>query len=115
MSLPLGLWNFNANGFPGELHISAVDGQGNVRGTLQFRNSSVNTLDGVCVWDEGSQKITFMRVIDNAPPSEYQVYTGYLFSTDHRLPNGLKQFAGTFEGFGGSRTVYGWIANYLGL
>ncbi len=111
MALVTGTWTINANGFIGELTIASVDAQGNLTGTV-FGNQILG------FWDEPSQKITFLRVINPADPSTLQIYTGYLFSGGENLnPEGNVPFylTGSFEAFAGTggvahRVLYGWYA-----
>jgi hypothetical protein len=117
VSLPLGFWTINANGFSGSLLINAVDAQGNLSGLLKFfADQPGETLDGVGFWDDTSKKITFMRIIDRAKPSTFQIFTGYLFPDDHTQPAGGQKLAGYFEAFSGTggvaqRVLYGWFAS----
>lgn len=106
-SLPTGDWQFNGNGFEGTLKISAIDGNGNVQGSVMG-----NSITGF--WDEDAQKITFIRIIDSKEPSTLQFHTGYAFSNRE---GGSKFYTltGSFEGFAGTgakaqRTTYGWYA-----
>lgn len=101
MALPKGNWKINGNGWPGLLFLS-VDGSGNVTGTAYE-----NPIQGF--WDEGAQKLMFLRSPNNDPSSS-QIFTGYLFMTDNTYT-----LAGSFQGFAGSggaarRTVWGWLA-----
>jgi|SRR5919108_2789899 hypothetical protein len=109
MSLHIGSWSINANGFEGELKVTAIDAQGNLSGT-GFDNEILG------FWDETSQKITFMRLEDPSNPSTFQIYTGYQFSNPLPDQDGLiHTLAGSFEGFKGTggtaqRSVIGWFA-----
>jgi len=102
---PAGFYAFNGNGSEGSLHIEPVDSQGNLRGTLLG-----NPISGF--WDDAAQKLTFIRVINAADPSTFQVYTGYFFDQDRSTMAG---FFEAFSGSGGSaqRSVYGWFAQIL--
>lgn len=109
VSLPIGDWQFNGNGFEGPLKISAIDVNGNVQGSVMG-----NEITGF--WDEDAQKITFIRIIDSKVPSTLQFHTGYAFSNRDR-ESGIKFYTltGSFEGFAGTgakaqRTTYGWYA-----
>src|SRR6185369_9584985 len=105
MSLPVGAWRIDANGFSGQLNIAGVSAQGDVTGTLHMNSEPVNNLNGVAFWDDTAKKITFMRVINPAQPGTFQIYTGYFFPTDHTKPNGQRQLAGSFEAFSGTGAV----------
>jgi hypothetical protein len=110
-SLPLGTWEVNAGGDRGPLQIVSVSREGELRGTL-FGKTMVG------FWDERSQKVTFVRILNPADPSTVQLYTGYLF----RTPGGLRgvgaatyTLAGSFTALAGTgattvRAVYGWYA-----
>ena len=105
--LPTGTWKINGNSFRGDLVITSVDGSGKLTGTIYGGQSIIG------FWDEASQKITFMRLINPADPSTFQIFTGYLFS--NCATDCLHTLAGSFEAFAGSgataqRTVYGWFA-----
>jgi hypothetical protein len=107
VSLPIGEWQFNGNGFTGMLKISTVDGSGNVQGSVLG-----NSITGF--WDEDAQKITFIRIIDSKDPSTLQFHTGYMFSNGEGAGK-LYTLTGSFEGFSGTgakaqRTTYGWYA-----
>lgn len=104
-SLKLGNWEINGNGFKGALAIKQIDAQGNIVG-----GSTVYDHKLLGFWDEGSRKITFMRVVNAADPASLQIYTGYLMGDNATL-------AGSFVGFGGSgataqRSVFGWFARF---
>jgi hypothetical protein len=119
MALPLGDWRINANGYTGVLHIAAVN-QGNVTGTLTFAGEAPNQLNNVAFWNDTSKEITFIRVINPADPSTFQIYTGFFFPQNHTQPNGPSELAGHFEAFrgtGGSanRSLYGWFASHAAL
>jgi hypothetical protein len=103
MPLPAGQWNVNGNGFTGVLNISTVDGNGNLAATI-YGDQVIG------LWDDVSQRITFVRLPNPSDPSTAQVWNGYLFSNAT-----LHTLAGSFEGFQGSgsiarRTTYGWFA-----
>lgn len=105
-SLIVGDWLIDANGFPGTLRIHSVDSKGNVDAEV-FGNKIVG------FWDEESKTFTFVRIIDEADPSTFQIYTGYLFANPGTA--GSNSLAGSFEAFRGSgatpsRTVFGWLA-----
>ena len=107
VSLPIGEWRFNGNGFEGTLKISTIDVNGNVRGSVLG-----NPIEGF--WNEDAQKITFIRIIDSKNPSTLQPHTGYIFSNGEG-PSKLYTLTGSFEGFAGTgakaqRTTYGWFA-----
>ena len=64
-----------------------------------------------------SQKITFVRVINQDNPSENQIYTGFHFDNERdHLTDRTHTLAGYFEAFQGtgavaSRVLYGWVAS----
>ena len=116
MSLPTGAWNINANGFTGTLHVAGVDGNGNVTGNVHFINEAANDLSGVALWDEAAKKLTFIRKINPADASTFQIYTGYFYATNHTVPAGPASLSGSFEAFRGtggtsSRGLFGWSAH----
>lgn len=107
MANPRGPWHINGNGYSGLLWIEGVDSQGNL-----ISNSSVYGNPIMGFWDEPSQKLTFMRVINPGDPSTFQIYTGYLMTSQ---ADGSLAFAGSFEAFQGTgaiaqRVIYGWYA-----
>ena len=104
-----GIWDINDNGFTGTLNIKAVDAAGNIDKTSVLGNDLIFGF-----WDEPSQKITFMRIIDPAKPDTFQTYTGYFMGFQ---PGAKRQFslAGTFEAFEGTggtaqHSTFGWYA-----
>jgi hypothetical protein len=130
----MGTWQMNANGYRGELVITAVDPQGNLSGTV-FGNPLVG------FWDETAQKIFFVRNTNPADPSKMQVYTGFHFDANQPLfleggtvpppppfppppfpppfpptpPFQFRMLTGSFEAFAGTGGVaswrtYGWMA-----
>jgi hypothetical protein len=117
MALPTGLWQLNGNGFKGDLNIQAVDAQGNLNGTVYGQQI-------LGFWDEGAQKITFMRIINPNDPSTFQIFTGFMYDSNAPLfgeagnppnPQNFKILNGFFEAFGGTgavaqRVLYGWMA-----
>jgi len=110
--LPTGNWNINGNGFRGDLVINSVDSAGRITGTVYNGQTIIG------FWDESSQKITFMRIIEPSDPSTFQIFTGYLF---RNCDTGgcLYTLAGSFEAFAGTgavaqRTLYGWFAQIFG-
>ena len=114
MALTTGIWNINGNGYPGQLNIVSVDSQGKLNGTVYGQ-----PIEGF--WDDISQKIMFMRIIDASKPSTLQIYTGYLFKTPVRPRAGQNityTLTGFFEAFAGTgavaqRTLYGWYASVV--
>jgi|GEM_PF-3059399 FlaG/FlaF family flagellin (archaellin) len=107
VSLPIGEWEINGNGYKGTLKILAIDRNGNVQGSV-FDNPITG------FWDEDAQKIAFIRIIDSKDPSTLQFHTGYMFSTKEGAGK-LYTLTGSFEGFSGTgakaqRTTYGWYA-----
>jgi hypothetical protein len=70
MFLPSEDWTINANGWIGTLHVAGVDPQGNVTGSLTFAGEAPNQLNNIAFWDEASKKISFIRAIDPAGPSQ---------------------------------------------
>jgi hypothetical protein len=104
-----GPWDINGNGFAGLLWIEGVDAQGNLLGSSTVYGQPI-----IGFWDDNSQKITFLRIINAADPSTLQIYTGYLMQSQN---DGSLSFAGSFEAFKGTgayaqRVVYGWYALY---
>lgn len=110
MPSPLGTWNLQGDWLDGTLIIDSLDVNGN------FTNV---TLDGeklIGLWDDASQKLTFLRT--NSPiPVTFEnltrliVFTGYLLSDEA----GNLAFAGTYQSFQGSgatsqRSIFGWYA-----
>jgi hypothetical protein len=116
ISLREGHWRIKANGFQGDLNIASVDNQGRLSGTLTMQNEPTDQIVGF--WDERSEKIIFMRILNPSDPSAGQIYTGHLFC----IPIGCSStgqntltLAGSFEALatgGGSaeRSVFGWYA-----
>jgi|SRR5580765_4044175 len=107
MTNPRGPWNINGNGFPGLLWIEGFDVAGNLLPSSTVYGQSIFGF-----WDDRSGKLTFMRLIDPAVPSSFQIYTGYLMEPQ---PNASLAFAGSFEAFAGTgavaeRVIYGWYA-----
>jgi hypothetical protein len=106
--MPRGDWNINANKHKGVLRINSVDAQGNLDATLFDKRV-------IGFWDDGANKITFMRLsLDDAhtDPSTYQIYTGFL------IEDSLPVLTGYFESFSGSggtarRSQYGWFASLI--
>jgi hypothetical protein len=110
-ALPLGPWQLNANGKLGQLTLTVVTTQGQLRGTI----------DGEAVWgvwDEAAQQITFTRLRNPADPSTVQLFTGYLLKHAGG-PQGVGTvtytLAGSFTavaepGATAHRTAYGWYA-----
>src|SRR5262245_51299846 len=110
MALPTGTWTINGNGYTGQLSIQSVDAQGNLTGAV-FGQKIVG------FWDEASQRISFIRVIDAGRPDRQQVYTGYLFPMAQGTPAAGEVLAGSFEAFQGTganarHSVFGWFAQH---
>ena len=105
--LPAGDWTVNANGSHGVLHISGVDGVGNILpGSTIFGNQIVG------FYDPTSARISFIRVLADFPAAE-QVYNRYLFKDT--LNPLLMVLAGQFAAYQGGggvaqRIDYGWFA-----
>jgi hypothetical protein len=104
-------WQFNGNGFPGELRIDNIDDSGKVTGTLVDQDGGRSKpVQGT--WAEDSRQLVFSRTLDNG---ENQVFTGSLF--DFFVPDGFPGYvlAGTFVSapFEGGRPGFGWYANRL--
>ena len=109
MAAPIGTWDININGFWGLLSIQAIDPQGNL-GRSSVVSDHSDPIIGF--WDEVSQKITFMRLINQNDSSTFQIFTGYLIVTQ---ADGSLALAGSFEAFQGTgataqRVIYGWYA-----
>jgi hypothetical protein len=118
MALRIGDWRINANGFGGILRINGVDAAGNVTGNVHFDGEAVNDFGGVAFWDDTSKKFTFIRKINPADASTFQIYTGYLYATNHTVPAGPVDLSGSFEAFRGTggtanRVLYGWNAHHV--
>jgi hypothetical protein len=108
LNLPLGDWTVDADGFHGVLHISGVDGVGNIQpGSTIFGNPIVG------FYDPTSARISFIRVLA-ANPTSQQVYNGYLFrDTSNPFLFGLAGEFAAYQGGGGvaQRIDYGWFAS----
>ncbi len=105
-SLVVGDWSIDANGFTGTLRIHSVDSKANVNAEV-FENKTSG------FWDEESKTLVFVRIIEPADPSTFQVFTGYLFANPGTA--GSFSLSGSFEAFKGtgataSRSVFGWFA-----
>jgi hypothetical protein len=115
MTLPLGDWDIDGNGFRGTLTINGVDGAGNLDASVVFESPQVQQVIGF--WDEPSQKITFVRVINQNDPSSNQIYTGFRFDNERdHLTDRTHTLTGYFEAFQGTgavaaRVLYGWVAS----
>jgi hypothetical protein len=113
-SILQGTWKIVNNGFPGDL-VLRVDSNGRVSGTVYGQE-----IFGF--WDEDAKKIIFVRIINRADPTSYQIFTGFLFTPAYRLNTGQSgevawMLAGYFEAFSGSgataqRILYGWHAKH---
>jgi hypothetical protein len=120
MALEKGNWFINANGSVGQLQITNVDNNGNLRG-------NVFGFDILGFWDDPLQKIMFIG-IQPAPirgfPDTTLIFTGYQFrgsieSGSRGVPTAYT-LAGSFEalpmGENASlrrpqrRLLYGWVA-----
>jgi len=106
LSLPVGDWQVNANGFQGILHITGVNIPGDILpGSTIFGNSIVG------FYDATSARINFIRFTGN--PRAPQIYNGYLFRS---IANpSLWELTGEFSAYKGSggvaqRIDYGWVA-----
>lgn len=114
MTLPLGNWDIDGNGFRGTLTINGVDAAGNLNASIVFESPEAQQAIGF--WDEASQKITFVRVINQDDPSANQIYTGFRFDNERdHLTDRTHTLTGYFEAFQGtgavaSRVLYGWVA-----
>jgi hypothetical protein len=108
---PGGSYQFNGNGYPGELFISNVNGM--ISGTVYGERI-------IGFWDETTHKIIFMRMTNEANPYTFQVYKGFMFKVSERNPSTgvvfcYSVFTGEFltpGGGGGSpqRNEFGWLA-----
>ena len=111
MPSPLGTWNLQGDWLDGTLIIDSLDANGN------FTNVTLDGEQLIGLWDDTSQKITFLRT--NSPiPVTFEnlnrliVFTGYLLSDE----GGNLTFAGTYQSFQGSgatagRSTFGWYAS----
>lgn len=109
-SLPLGLWQINGNGFPGQLRIDSLDTQGAVRGA--FIDSDMGTPRNLPLvnasWNHDARRLTFTRALPNG---ENQTFTGFLF--DNPTGASTRTIAGTFTGDrfeDPNRPAFGWFA-----
>ena len=97
MPLQTGTWKLNASGVITQFVISGVDGLGNVTGTA----ISGGPVTGI--WDDAAQRLMF---INQLSMGVFQVYTGFLFKDQLRMPGvaGSVVFTlvGTFQQFGGN-------------
>jgi len=104
LSLPVGDWQVNANGFQGILHIT-LNGGDIVPGSTIFGNPIVG------FYDATSARINFIMFTGN--PKAPQIYNGYLFRS---IANpSLWELTGEFSAYKGSggvaqRIDYGWVA-----
>jgi hypothetical protein len=102
----LGDWVINANGYIGNLNISSVDVNGNLRGIY-------NSLPIFGYYDGISKKIIFMLIVSYYDLTRNQIYTGYLFTGPY-TPKLV--MAGSYECFypslGGPfhNNIFGWTA-----
>lgn len=111
MSLLSGNWDIDGNGSRGTLTIDGVDAAGNLNTSVVFESSGVQQVIGF--WDEPSQRITFVRIINPDDPSVSRIYTGlrfdngrgYLTDRTHTLAGYFETLQGT--GAGASRVLYG--------
>jgi hypothetical protein len=111
MPLPTGEWTGSSNGNQAQLTIVAVDADGRLRGEL-FIAAVGPPFEVQGFWDEGSQKLTFITVSEDA-------YTGFLFQDQFRMPgltgSVVYTLSGYFESFStgegsADRPVFGWYA-----
>jgi hypothetical protein len=76
MSLPIGNWEINANGYEGTLAITNVDVQGKVTGSLQL--GSTHNIAGT--WDQTNNKLTFSyQAAAKGNTVSVVSYVGYFF------------------------------------
>lgn len=111
--LQTGRWDFNGNGFKGDLNIGSLDGQGNFTGNLVIPNEANTVVIGH--YDEISQRIRFQRITHPGDPDPkwIQLYTGYSF-TDV-VPSGATYYlAGNFVAMASpsQRDTAGWFATF---
>jgi hypothetical protein len=106
ITLPLGNWSVNANGFHGTLFISGIDAAGNIApGSTIYGNPIVG------FYDSTSGRISFIR---GSTAINEQVYNGYIYRD---IPNPSLYFlAGDFAAYQGGggvalRINYGWYAS----
>lgn len=107
-------WQFNGNGFRGELFIDSLDAQGNLEGRAAIDDPRVDRIVGF--WDEDAQRLTFQRIINPADPTSIQIYTGFLWRAREPSTDEFFTLAGSFIAFRGAggdarRSVYGWTAS----
>lgn len=105
--LTLGTWTIVGNGSFSTLVITAVDGAGNLSGT-------VYGVPLVGFYDSDARKITFIRNT-TGQVNGMQVYTGYAFEIPGGVPGTTQHvLAGSFEAFQGTdgtaqRSVFAWV------
>ena len=75
---PGGPYQFNGNGYPGELFISNVNGS--ITGTVYGDRI-------IGFWDDNAHKIIFIRMSNVANPYTFQVYKGFMFEVTERNPS----------------------------
>ena len=114
MSPLSGNWDIDGNGSRSTLTTDGVDAVGNLSASVVFESSGAQQVIGF--WDEPSQRITFVRVINPDDPSVNQIYSGLRFGNGRgHLTDRTHTFAGYFETLQGtgavaSRVLYGWVA-----
>ncbi len=98
----VGTWSINANGSQGHLQVEAVDGEGNLTGSVFGQ-----PITGF--WDDVAKSITFVRIASIGDASANQIYTGYLIDKPSTVLVGSFQ---AFKGTGGAtrRALFGWFA-----
>jgi hypothetical protein len=108
ISLPVGDWSVNADGYHGTLHISGIDVAGNIQaGSTIYGNPIVG------FYDSTAGRISFIRPLGSTAIYD-QVYNGYLYRD---IPNPSLYFlAGDFAAYKGGggvtqRINYGWYAS----
>jgi len=120
MTAPQGHWRIVAEGYQGDLNLTA-DPLGNITGTVKIDAPNVEQIHGF--WDEAEQRLFFQRPVQNAG-GKPQNYTGFLFEAGSPLfqdgtygppahPT-FRMLAGSFDSYdiggSGARPLFGWIA-----
>jgi hypothetical protein len=107
-------WNVNGNGSKGKLHISGVDGIGNI-----LPGSTIYGQPIFGFYDFTSARINFIRVLGPLVPytlfnpTQQQVFNGYLFADPTTATWYLAGDFTAYQGSGGAaqRITYGWFAS----
>lgn len=79
MSLKLGTWKLNANGFETTLDINSVNESGAVQGTMGSWTGGA-PLNFIGIWDDTERSISFFPSLPAPSPASVH-YRGFLLST----------------------------------